>query len=73
MAQDVVPELVNVIVALPADTPVTTPEVEPIVATSVLLLVHETPEVLPVNVVVDPTQTLVEPEIPGRALTVTVT
>ena len=59
---------------MPADTPVTTPELL-IVATPVLPEVHGVvtsgvPD--PVNGVVDPTQTLNVPVIVGNALTVTV-
>jgi hypothetical protein len=67
----VAPAAVNVIMALPSDTPETTPDVIPTVATSVLLLVHDTPVVLPLKVVVLPKQILGEPVIPGVALTET--
>ena len=42
---------------------VTMPVSEPTVATAVLLLLHVPPAVVSVNVVVDPAQTLVDPEI----------
>ena len=52
------------IVALPAFTPVTRPELAFTVATDVLLLLHVPPEVpLLVNVVVEPLHTDVEPLI----------
>ena len=60
-------------VAVPADTPVTMPLPVPIVATVVALLVQLPPPVASVNVVVNPEQTLVVPEIPdGNGLTVKV-
>jgi hypothetical protein len=58
-------------VVLPTDIPVTTPEADPIVATDGLLLSHDIPLPLALNVVVLPTQTLEEPIMPGRSLTVT--
>ena|ERR1043165_8427344 len=69
VVQPKVPVLVKVIVTLPTARPVTSPEVEPIVATSVLLLLHNTPEPVPDNVVVEPTHTLVAPVMPETALT----
>lgn len=48
---------------VPAVNPVTTPDAEPIVATLVLLLVHRPPIVPLLNVVVDPSHTVVLPEI----------
>ena len=64
---------VNVIVAVPAEMPVTRPEAEPIVATDGLLLVHDKPpEVGSVRTVVNPVQIAVLPEIAaGRAFVVT--
>ena len=61
-------------VEVPADTPVTTPELF-IVATSVLLLLHEPPAVASLNVLVFQIQTLVIPVIGvtvGNGFTVTV-
>ncbi len=57
---------------VPADTPVTTPLLEPMVATAVLLLVHDTPTgVLLLSVVVLPSQTDAVPAMAeGRAFTV---
>ena len=59
-------------VVLPADTGVTTPELAPMVATDVWLLVHvPLPEA--VNVLVLPVQAVEAPEIAGdTGLTVTV-
>ena len=48
------------------------PEEVPIVAVDVLLLNHVPPDGLPVNVVVDPTQTELLPEIVEASFTVTV-
>jgi hypothetical protein len=61
-------------VLVPAETPVTTPELD-IVATAVVpetqgVVMSAIPE--PVNTVVEPTQTFKVPEIVGKALTVTV-
>ena len=39
---------------VPADTPVTKPVVDPMVATPVLVLLHTAPGVPPVSVVVNP-------------------
>ena len=63
-----------VIVVVPTDTPVTTPDVIPTVATAVLLLVHDTPpEVLLVTSAVLPAQTDSVPPIAfGITLTVSV-
>lgn len=60
-------------VAVPADMPVTTPVVAPIVATPGLLLLHvEVPEAS-VRVEVEPTHNVVVPDIAdGSGLTVTV-
>lgn len=57
---------------MPVPTADTIPEVEPTVAIDVLLLVHVPPETDAVNVVVLPTHKLLEPEMTGAALTVTV-
>ncbi len=59
--------------AVPGAIPVMIPELEPIVATDKLLLVHETPpDVASVSVVVPPVHILVTPEIAaGSALTTT--
>lgn len=60
---------------MPADTPVTSPEVELIVAMEVALLLHVPPEALLESVVVELTQTCVVPVIAlntGSGLTVTV-
>ena len=60
------------IVVVPADTPVTVPEAEPMVATAVLVLLQVPPEVASLNVVVKPTHTVEVPEIAaGKGLTVT--
>ena len=60
-------------VAVPPDTPLTTPVVEPIEATPEPLLLHVPPPVISLNVVVLPVHTDVVPEIPlGAAFTVTV-
>lgn len=65
------PPNVYVIVGVPAATPVTIPEELPTVASARLLLVHVPPETALVNVVVNPTHTLVVPEKePGEGLTV---
>ena len=61
-------------VEVPADTPVTTPELF-IVATAALLLLHVPPVVASLNVVEFPIQTLVVPVIAatvGKGFTVTV-
>jgi hypothetical protein len=56
---------------VPALTPVTIPEEEPIVAIEGLPLLHVPPPV-PVKIIVDPTHTLPGPVIaPGMGLTVT--
>lgn len=58
---------------VPAETPVTTPEDEPTEATSVLLDDQVPPVDVLAAVIVEPTQTLVGPEIAsGNGLTVTV-
>ena len=62
-------------VAVPAETPLTTPVEEPTVATPVALLLQVPPEVELANVVVDPTQVEVVPVIAakiGNGLTVAV-
>ena len=62
-------------VAVPAVTPVTIPDV-PIVATAVLLLLHTPPVVVLLNVVVEVAQTIAVPVIvpaTGSGLTVTFT
>lgn len=51
------------IVAVPAETPVTTPDDEPTVATAALLLLHVTPEVAVVSVRVEPAQIVPAPEM----------
>jgi hypothetical protein len=61
--------VVNVIIEVPADTPVTMPVV-PTVATDVLLLLHVPPPE-PTSVVVAPTHTELVPVIPGSGFTVT--
>ena len=53
----------NVIVVVPVLIAVTTPDILPIVATDVLLLIHEVPTMLSNNVVVPPTQRVVTPVI----------
>jgi hypothetical protein len=62
---------VNVIHAVPADTPVTTPVVLTTDATPALLLVHEPAPPVAVSVVVPVTQTVVEPVAVGLGFTVT--
>jgi hypothetical protein len=58
---------------VPADTPVTTPVPEPIVADEVLPLVHVPPLAMLLNDVVLPAQTLSVPKMGGGAVfTVTV-
>ena len=56
------PVAVNEIMAVPADTPVTTPVAATTVATAVFPLPHEAPEYGQDNVVVFATQTVVVPE-----------
>jgi len=59
---------------VPAVTPVTTPLLVPMVATVVLLLLHEPPAVASLSVVVRPEQTLAVPVMEaGNGLTVTTT
>ena len=66
------PANVYVIVAVPAATPDTTPDVELILAVPVALLVHTPPVGDDDNVVVDPTQSVAVPDIaPGVVFTVT--
>ena len=61
-------------VAVPLDTPVTTPVDEPTRATVPSLVLHVPPGVASVSAVVAPTHTLVTPEIAaGSGCTVTVT
>jgi len=55
------PERLYVIIAVPFDTPATTPEALPIVATIALLLLHVPPASASDKVVVDPAQTVEEP------------
>ena len=65
---------VYVITELPADTPVTTPDVEFTVATLVVALLHTPPGIDSVNDCVAPTHTVPAPEIipiAGNGLTVT--
>ncbi len=57
-------------VAVPAAIPVTMPVPDPTVAILVLLLLHEPPEVVLVNVVVAPAQTVKVPAISARELIV---
>ena len=60
-------------VVVPADIPVTIPEMLPMVATVVMLLVHVPPLVASVKAAVDPTQVVSIPVIPeGSGLMVTV-
>jgi hypothetical protein len=62
-----------VITVVPVVIPLTMPEVDPTVATEVVLLVHVPPGVASVSVIVDPAQTLVGPPMAaGVALTVTI-
>jgi len=61
-----------VAVAFPARMPVTVPELLPIVAIDVLLLVHVPPLGLPVRVLVEPSHTVLLLEITGSALMVAV-
>lgn len=59
---------------VPANTPVTTPELGSIVETDVLLLFHVPPMVPSLNVIVDPSHTVEGPVIAvGNGMTVTVT
>lgn len=61
------------ITAVPALLPVTTPELEPTVATPVLPLVHVPPDGVELNVVVEPVHTVAVPVIEvGAVFTVTV-
>ena len=55
---------VYVTVAMPAETPVTIPELEPIVAISALLIDQTPPAATSVKLVVELTHTLVTPNIP---------
>ena len=57
-----------VIVAVPADTPVTIPVAKPTVAMPVALLLHVPPAVASDNVMTEPTQTLVGPDIGDTGL-----
>jgi hypothetical protein len=62
-----------VIIAVPAEPPVTTPVVDPTDAVAEALLDQVPPDGVPVNVVVSVPHTTLEPVIgPGFALTVTV-
>ena len=59
--------------AVPADTPVTIPEDEPIAATDALLVVHEPPETISLRLSVPPAATVAPPRIgPAAGLTVNV-
>lgn len=59
-------------VAVPAPVPVTIPDIKPAVATAVLLLVHDPPVIVFVNVVVAPAHMFLVPLIAvGPGLTVT--
>ena len=61
------------VVATPTTPPVTTPEINPTVATAVLLLLQVPPPVPSNKAVVDPEQTVLVPVIlAGKALTVTI-
>ena len=65
-------EAMQVIVAVPVATPVTMPDVAPIVATDVLLLLQlPVPNVL-LSVVVPPAHTVLVPEMVGSGVTVTI-
>ena len=55
--------------AVPADSPVTIPEMGSTVPIAVLLLLHEPPIVASLSVVVSPTHTFVVPVIAATALT----
>ena len=48
---------------VPTETPLTTPVVEPIVPTDVLLLIHVPPVVASVNVIEEPTHIMEDPII----------
>lgn len=61
---------VYVIVAVPVDTPVTTPDEEPTVATEGVPLVHTPPGEEEVSVPVPPGHSAVGPVMPGNGLTV---
>jgi hypothetical protein len=70
--QPLVPK--QVMVAVPAATPVTVPDDEPMVATAVLLLLHVAPRLVVLNVVVDPAHILNVPAMAlGAGCTVTTT
>ena len=59
------------IVAVPADTPLTIPVSDPTVAVSILLLLHAPPGTTSVNIKLAPAQTTDAPVIgPGDKLTV---
>lgn len=62
---------VQVMVAVPADTPVTMPLDEPMIAMVVAPLLH-VPDGVDVSVVVPPAQTVALPEMAGVVFTVTV-
>lgn len=64
---------VYVIGAMPALTPVTVPEMEPIAATPVLPLVHVPPEVKLVRLVVEPAHTVVVDGAIAEGVLITVT
>jgi hypothetical protein len=66
--------VVKLIITTPEDMPVTTPEVESIVAIVVSLLLHEPPGSGSVNDAVAPTHNWLGPDMgPGNAFTVTTT
>ena len=61
------------VLGIPTIAPVAIPEDEPMVAIAVLLLLHVPPVGASLNVIVDPEQTLLGPEIfPGNGFTVIV-
>jgi hypothetical protein len=68
--------IVYVIVVVPAATPVTTPDDDPIVAIAGVLLVQVPPDGVPDNIIVEPTHTAMVPvelvTADGNGLTVTV-
>ena len=65
------PLMVYVILAVPAETPVTTPVPDITVAIAVLPLLHAPPDVVLLNVVVKPVQTVAIPVFVGNDETVT--
>ena len=50
-------------VAVPVEAPLITPDVEPAIATPVLLLLHVPPDTSPVNVDNEPAHNVVVPEM----------